>query len=168
MVAAHQLAGELPAQRVEEAKGQAAALLLAFRHGNQVAFDATLDRVLHDHEEREVLTLLVWIAAEAVRKAYAPEVGDKVLRALARRAPQGEIGVVVDEESVAAGELIEAVRGGHVSVVRRLVAATPDTTFLLGGLLQGVAMMLPLLAEDEVDEVLAELRLRHAPVPAAV
>ncbi|WP_327069208.1 hypothetical protein OG500_25915 [Kitasatospora sp. NBC_01250] len=168
MVTAHKLAGELPAQRVEEAKGRAATLLLAFRHGNQVAFDTALDRLLDDQAEREVVTLLAWVAAEAVRKAYAPEVGDRVLRSLARRAPQGEIGVLVDEESADAARLIEAVRGGQVAAVRALVAATPDTTFLLGGLLQAVAMMLPLLPEDEVDEVLAELRLRQSPVPAAV
>ncbi|MDH6131605.1 hypothetical protein P3T37_000979 [Kitasatospora sp. MAA4] len=166
MVTVHKLAGELPAQRVEEAKGRAATLLLAFRHGNQLAFDDALDRILADHSEREVVTLLVWIAAEAVRKAYAPEVGDKVLRTLARRAPAGPIGVAVDEESADAARLIEAVQCGEVLTVRELVAATADTTFLLGGLLQGVAMMLPLLPEEDVREVVAELRARQAGVPA--
>ncbi|MFI9273830.1 hypothetical protein ACIGXM_24425 [Kitasatospora sp. NPDC052896] len=167
MVAVHKLAGELPAQRVEEAKGRAATMLLAFRHGNQLAYDAALDRLLEDQVEREVLTLLTWIAAEAVRKAYAPAVGDKVLRALARRAPAGSIGVAVDEESADAARLIEAVRGGEVETVRELVSCTADTTFLLGGLLQGVAMMLPLLPEEEIDEVVAELRARQSPeVPA--
>ncbi|GAA1259612.1 hypothetical protein GCM10009665_57080 [Kitasatospora nipponensis] len=158
-------AGELPAQRVEEAKGRAANLLLAFRHGNQLAFDESLDRILEEQDERAVLTLLAWIAAEAVRKAYAPEVGDRVLRALARRAPGGEIGVAVDEESADAARLVEAVRRGAVQTVRELVAATPDTTFLLGGLLQGVAMLLPLVAEEEVEHVIDELRLRQAAVP---
>ncbi|TQF05395.1 hypothetical protein E6W39_28135 [Kitasatospora acidiphila] len=162
------MAGELPAQRVEEAKGRAATLLLAFRHGNQLAFDHELDELLAGEDERAVVTLLTWIAAEAVRKAYAPEVGDRVLRGLARRAPQGEVGVAVDEESVDAARLIEAVRGGDAAVVRALVAGTADTTFLLGGLLQGVAMMLPLVPEAEVDAVVDELRARHAPVPAGV
>jgi hypothetical protein len=48
------------------------------------------------------------------------------------------------------------------------VTATADTTYLLGGLLQGVAMMLPLVPEAEVDAVVDELRARHAPVPAGV
>jgi hypothetical protein len=168
MTRVHTTAGELPAQRVEEAKGRAAHLLLAFRHGNQLAFDEALDRLLADRDERTVLTMLAWIAAEAVRKAYAPEVGDRVLRSLARRAPHGEIGVAVDEESADAALLIAAVRGGDVAQVRELVAATADTTFLLGGLLQGVAMMLPLVPEEEVDQVLRELRLRQAAVPAGV
>lgn len=166
MVTVHKLAGELPAQRVEEAKGRAATLLLAFRHGNQLAFDDALDRILGDRTEREVVTLLVWVAAEAVRKAYAPEVGDKVLRALARRAPAGPIGVAVDEESADAARLIEAVQRGEVATVRELVAATADTTFLLGGLLQGVAMMLPLLIEEDVHDVVAELRARQSGLPA--
>ncbi|MDH6138706.1 hypothetical protein P3T35_000695 [Kitasatospora sp. GP30] len=162
------MAGELPAQRVEEARGRAATLLLAFRHGNQLAFDQELDELLAEEDERAVVTLLTWIAAEAVRKAYAPEVGDRVLRGLARRAPQGEVGVAVDEESVDAARLIEAVRGGDAAVVRALVAGTADTTFLLGGLLQGVAMMLPLVPEAEVDAVVDELRARHAAVPVGV
>ncbi|WP_280666300.1 MULTISPECIES: hypothetical protein [unclassified Kitasatospora] len=165
MVTVHKLAGELPAQRVEEAKGQAATLLLAFRHGNQLAFDDALERILGDRSEREVVTLLVWVAAEAVRKAYAPEVGDKVLRTLARRAPAGPIGVAVDEESADAARLIEAVQCGEVATVRELVAATADTTFLLGGLLQGVAMMLPLLPEEDVQDVVAELRARQSGLP---
>lgn len=166
MVGVQKLAAELPAQQVEEAKGSAATLLLAFRHGNQLAFDDALDRLLAERAEREVVTLLAWIAAEAVRKAYAPEVGDKVLRTLARRAPAGRIGVAVDEESADAAQLIEAVRGGEVAAVRRLVAGTADTTFLLGGLLQGVAMMLPLLEEEDVHDVVEELRARQSAAPA--
>ncbi|MFE9423364.1 hypothetical protein ACFYNO_10410 [Kitasatospora sp. NPDC006697] len=170
MTRVHRTAGELPAQRVEEAKGRAATLLLAFRHGNQLAFDEELDRLFAEEEERAVVTLLAWVAAEAVRKAYSPEVGDRVLRSLARRAPQGPIEVAVDEESADAARLIEAVREGDVAGVRELVAATADTTFLLGGLLQGVAMMLPLVPEEEIDAVVEELRLRQAavPVPAGV
>ncbi|MFJ6616003.1 hypothetical protein ACIQOW_00255 [Kitasatospora sp. NPDC091335] len=170
MVVTQELADELPAEAVEEAKARAATLLLAFRHGNQLAFDQELDLLLTEHAEREVTTLLTWIAAEAVRKAYAPEVGDKVLRAMARRAPDDTGAVDVDEETSNAAQLIEAVADGRVAEVRGLVAATPDTTFLLGGLLQGVAMMLPLLPEGELAEITAELRRRHggaAHVPEA-
>ncbi|MFJ4089985.1 hypothetical protein ACIPYS_00230 [Kitasatospora sp. NPDC089913] len=161
-------ADELPAEAVEEAKARAATLLLAFRHGNQLAFDHALDRLLDEHVEREVTTLLTWIAAEAVRKAYAPEVGDRVLRSMARRAPRDTGAVLVDEDGVDAARLIEAVAAGEVTEVRDLVAATPDTTFLLGGLLQGVAMMLPLLPDGELAEITAELRRRHGGVPAGV
>ncbi|MFE4977877.1 hypothetical protein ACFRAR_37960 [Kitasatospora sp. NPDC056651] len=170
MVVTEELADELPAEAVEEAKARAAALLLAFRHGNQLAFDTELDLLLAEHAEREVATLLTWIAAEAVRKAYAPEVGDRVLRAMARRAPHDTGAVDVDEETANAAQLIEAVAAGEVAEVRGLVAATPDTTFLLGGLLQGVAMMLPLLPDGELAEITAELRRRHggaAHVPEA-
>ncbi|MFD8702436.1 hypothetical protein ACFV1W_07415 [Kitasatospora sp. NPDC059648] len=170
MVVTEELAQELPAEAVEEAKARAATLLLAFRHGNQLAFDHELDLLLAENVEREVTTLLAWIAAEAVRKAYAPEVGDRVLRAMARRAPQDSAAVQVDEESANAAQLIEAVAGGRVAEVRGLVAATADTTYLLGGLLQGVAMMLPLLPEGELSEITAELRRRHggaAHVPEA-
>ncbi|MFI2608591.1 hypothetical protein [Kitasatospora sp. NPDC018619] len=170
MVVTEELADELPAEAVEEAKARAATLLLAFRHGNQIAFDHELDRLFAEHAEREVTTLLAWIAAEAVRKAYAPEVGDRVLRAMARRAPHDTGAVDVDEETANAAQLIEAVAAGEVAEVRALVAATPDTTFLLGGLLQGVAMMLPLLPDGELAEITAELRRRHggaAHVPEA-
>ncbi|MFD7411224.1 hypothetical protein [Kitasatospora purpeofusca] len=161
-------ADELSAEAVEEAKARAATLLLAFRHGNQLAFDHALDRLLDEHVEREVATLLTWIAAEAVRKAYAPEVGDRVLRSMARRAPRDTGAVLVDEDGVDAARLIEAVAAGGVTEVRDLVAATPDTTFLLGGLLQGVAMMLPLLPEGELAGITAELRRRHGGAPAGV
>ncbi|WP_316521484.1 hypothetical protein [Kitasatospora brasiliensis] len=164
MVVTEELADELPAEAVEEAKARAATLLLAFRHGNQLAFDTELDLLLAEHAEREVTTLLTWIAAEAVRKAYAPEVGDKVLRAMVRRAPEDTGAVDVDEETANAAQLIEAVAAGEVAEVRGLVAATPDTTFLLGGLLQGVAMMLPLLPDGELAEITAELRRRHGSV----
>ncbi|MFE4515933.1 hypothetical protein ACFRMQ_17280 [Kitasatospora sp. NPDC056783] len=170
MVVTEELADELPAEAVEEAKARAATLLLAFRHGNQLAFDTELDLLLAEHAEREVTTLLTWIAAEAVRKAYAPEVGDRVLRAMARRAPDDTGAVDVDEETADAAQLIEAVAAGEVAEVRGLVAATPDTTFLLGGLLQGVAMMLPLLPDGELAEITAELRRRNgaaAHVPEA-
>ncbi|MGW4893951.1 hypothetical protein ACWEQL_17035 [Kitasatospora sp. NPDC004240] len=161
VVATEELADELPTEAVEEAKARAATLLLAFRHGNQLAFDDALDRLLDEQAGREVTTLLTWIAAEAVRKAYAPEVGDRVLRAMARRAPEDTSGVLIDEDSADAARLIEAVAAGEVSTVRDLVTATADTTFLVGGLLQGVAMMLPLLPEGEVAEIVAELRRRH-------
>ncbi|MFF2547987.1 hypothetical protein ACFVUY_36235 [Kitasatospora sp. NPDC058063] len=170
MVVTEELADELPVEAVEEAKARAATLLLAFRHGNQIAFDHELDLLFAEHAEREVTTLLAWIAAEAVRKAYAPEVGDRVLRAMARRAPEDTGAVDVDEETASAAGLIEAVAAGEVAEVRGLVAATPDTTFLLGGLLQGVAMMLPLLPDGELAEITAELRRRHggaAHVPEA-
>ncbi|MFE7637234.1 hypothetical protein ACFU7Z_24680 [Kitasatospora sp. NPDC057518] len=170
MVVTEELADELPLEAVEEAKARAATLLLAFRHGNQIAFDHELDLLFAEHAEREVTTLLAWIAAEAVRKAYAPEVGDRVLRAMARRAPEDTGGVAVDEETANAAQLIEAVAAGEVAEVCGLVAATPDTTFLLGGLLQGVAMMLPLLPDGELAEITAELRRRHggaAHVPEA-
>ncbi|MFD4659579.1 hypothetical protein ACFWP2_28580 [Kitasatospora sp. NPDC058444] len=170
MVVTEELADELPVEAVAEAKARAATLLLAFRHGNQIAFDHELDLLFAEHAEREVTTLLTWIAAEAVRKAYAPEVGDRVLRAMARRAPEDTGAVEVDEETANAARLIEAVAAGEVAEVRGLVAATPDTTFLLGGLLQGVAMMLPLLPDGELAEITAELRRRHggaAHVPEA-
>ncbi|MER7583458.1 hypothetical protein [Kitasatospora sp. NPDC097691] len=161
MVVTEELADELPAEVVEEAKARAATLLLAFRHGNQLAFDHELEMLLAEQSEREVTTLLAWIAAEAVRKAYAPEVGDRVLRSMARRAPADTGAVAVDEESADAARLIEAVAAGEVAEVRGLVASTADTTFLLGGLLQGVAMMLPLLPEGELAEITSELRRRH-------
>ncbi|ROR44379.1 hypothetical protein [Kitasatospora cineracea] len=167
---ADELPDELPAEEVEAAKARAATLLLAFRHGNQIAFDTELDRLLAEHVEREVATLLVWIAAEAVRKAYAPEVADRVLRGLARRAPHETAQVPVDEEAAGAALLLEAVAAGDVAQVRALVAGTPDTTYLLGGLVQAVAMMLPLLPEGEAEEIAAELRRRHAgrlPLPRA-
>ncbi|MFD8597388.1 hypothetical protein ACFV1L_20525 [Kitasatospora sp. NPDC059646] len=162
MVVTRELADELPMEEVEAAKARAATLLLAFRHGNQLAFDAELDLLLAENAEREVTTLLVWIAAEAVRKAYAPDVADRVLRGLARRAPYGTAEVAVDEEAAGAAMLLEAVADGDVTAVRALVAGTPDTTYLLGGLVQAVAMMLPLLPEGEADEIAAELRRRHA------
>ncbi|MER5639261.1 hypothetical protein ABT095_20165 [Kitasatospora sp. NPDC002227] len=156
-----ELADELPAAEVEAAKARAATLLLAFRHGNQLAFDRQLDELFERHVEREVTTLLVWIAAESVRKAYAPEVGDRVLRVMAQRAPSDTSAVAVDEEAADVARLVEAVGQGDVALVRGLVAATPDTTYLLGGLLQAVAMMLPLLPEGEAEEITAELRRRH-------
>ncbi|GAA0678397.1 hypothetical protein GCM10010193_34830 [Kitasatospora atroaurantiaca] len=161
MVVTKELADELPVEAVEEAKARAATLLLAFRHGNQLAFDHELDRLFEEQVEREVTTLLVWIAAEAVRKAYAPEAGDRVLRALARRAPSDTSGVAVDEETADAAWLVDAVGAGDVAGVRAMVASTADTTYLLGGLLQAVAMMLPLLPEGEAEEITAELRHRH-------
>lgn len=159
---ADELPDELPMEEVEAAKARAATLLLAFRHGNQLAFDTELDLMLAEHAEREVATLLVWIAAEAVRKAYSPQVADQVLRGLARRAPYGVPDVATDEEAADAAVLLEAVAAGNVSGVRALVAGTADTTYLLGGLVQAVAMMLPLLPEGEAEEVAAELRRRHA------
>ncbi|WP_405013333.1 hypothetical protein [Kitasatospora sp. NBC_01539] len=161
MPATRELADELPLREVEAAKARAAALLLAFRHGNQLSFDDQLDRLLAENVEREVATLLVWIAAEAVRKAYAPEAADRVLRGLARRVPADTSGVLLDEDAADPARLIEAVDAGDVPTVRALIAATPDTTYLVGGLLQAVAMMLPLLPEGEGAEIAAELRRRH-------
>ncbi|MDH6578685.1 hypothetical protein [Kitasatospora sp. MAP5-34] len=161
MVVTKELADELPAEAVEAAKARAATLLLAFRHGNQLAFDQELELLFEEQVEREATTLLVWIAAEAVRKAYAPEVGDRVLRAMANRAPRDTSMVDVDEETVDVARLVEAVGDGDVGTVRAVVAATADTTYLLGGLLQAVAMMLPLLPEGEAEEIAAELRRRH-------
>ncbi|MFB7666223.1 hypothetical protein ACFC1R_20080 [Kitasatospora sp. NPDC056138] len=162
MAVTEELADELPVEEVEAAKSRAATLLLAFRHGNQLAFDHELDCLLEEGAEREVTSLLVWIAAEAVRKAYAPVVGDRVLRALARRAPLDTGAVAVDESGADAARLVEAVGAGDVATVRALVASTADTTYLLGGLVQAVAMMLPLLPEGEAEEVVAELRSRHS------
>ncbi|MFI5528636.1 hypothetical protein ACIA8O_08765 [Kitasatospora sp. NPDC051853] len=161
MVVTRELADELPMEQVTEAKARAATLLLAFRHGNQLAFDHELELLLAENAEGEVTTLLAWIAAEAVRKAYAPQVADRVLRALARRAPENTSEVDTEEELVGVAELLEAVDAGDVATVRALVAATPDTTFLLGGLLQAVAMMLPFLPEGELTEIVTELRHRH-------
>lgn len=161
MVVTKELADELPAEAVEAAKARAATLLLAFRHGNQLAFDRELELLFEEQVEREVTTLLVWIAAESVRKAYAPEVGDRVLRALAKRAPRDASAVAVDEETADVARLVEAVDAGDIGTVRAVVASTPDTTYLLGGLLQAVAMMLPLLPEGEAEEIAAELRRRH-------
>ncbi|MGK4583309.1 hypothetical protein [Kitasatospora sp. HPMI-4] len=161
MAVTEELAEELSAEEVQAAKARAATLLLAFRHGNQLAFDHELDCLVADGAEREVTALLVWIAAEAVRKAYAPQVGDRVLRALARRAPLDTGAVAVDEDTVDAARLVEAVGAGDAAAVRALVASTADTTYLLGGLLQAVAMMLPLLPREEIELVVAELRARH-------
>ncbi|MFJ5232076.1 hypothetical protein ACIQBJ_19525 [Kitasatospora sp. NPDC088391] len=167
---ADELPDELPAEEVEAAKARAATLLLAFRHGNQLAFDTELDLLLAERTEREVVTLLVWIAAEAVRKAYAPGVADRVLRGLARRAPHDTAQVAVDEEAAGAALVLEAVAAGDIERVRGLVAGTADTTYLLGGLVQATAMMLPLLPEGEAEEIAAELHRRHGgrlPTPRA-
>lgn len=152
--------------RATEAKARAAHLLLAFRHGNQRAFDDCLPAGMAADEARDLVSALVWIANEAVRKAYRAEVGDRVLRHLARRAPEEPGWVETDEEAAPdVAVLLESVWREDTEAVRELVRATPDTTFLLGKLLHAVALLLPEVPERGRLRVLSELRGGTPPDP---
>ncbi|KNB53807.1 hypothetical protein [Streptomyces caatingaensis] len=151
-------------QNVTEAKAQAARLLLAFRHGNQRAFDDSLPG--ERTETRELIATLVWIANEAVDKVYLPGVADRVLRRLASRSPDAPGWVPTDEEAAPhVALLLESVRRQDTHTVGELVSATPDTTFLLGKLLDAVARLLPLVPERELRRVIVELRGGTPPAP---
>ncbi|MFC7308044.1 hypothetical protein ACFQVC_27915 [Streptomyces monticola] len=141
------------------AKAVMSQLLLAFRHGNQQAFDAELERVGATGELADLVSALCWSANEAVRKAYRPEAGDQVLRHLARRAPYGERWVLTDEAAApAAGLLVEAVAAGDTETVRDLVRSTPDTTYLLGKLVLALGLLVPDVPPERVRAVVDELR----------
>ncbi|MEW2576962.1 hypothetical protein [Streptomyces syringium] len=153
------MTAEISHIRVNEAKARAARLLLAFRHGNQQAFDASLPETMTADEAKDVVSALSWVANEAVRKAYQPDVADRVLRHLVRRAPDEAGWVETDEEAAPdVAVLLESVRRGDTERVRELVRATPDTTFVLGKLVHVVALLLPSVPESHFHEVLSELR----------
>ncbi|MEU1329758.1 hypothetical protein [Streptomyces sp. NPDC005865] len=145
--------------RVAEAKARAARLLLAFRHGNQVAYDALVAEFDTDEPTTDLISALCWIANEGVRKAYLPEAGDRVLRHMARRADFGERSVLTEDGTgPAVAELLEAVAAGKVTEVQDIVRRTPDTTFLLGKFVLAFAMLLPDVPAPVLREVVAELR----------
>lgn len=153
------MTGEISDISVAAAKAKAGRLLLAFRHGNQQAFDEALPESMSAEESRDLVSALAWVANEAVRKAYQPDVADRVLRHLARKSPDEPRWVETDEEAAPdVALLLEALRDGDIEAVRALVRATPDTTFVLGRLLLAVAMLLPSIPEPELDHVLDELR----------
>ncbi|PHQ52546.1 hypothetical protein BLA24_07175 [Streptomyces cinnamoneus] len=157
---------EITQIRVTEAKARAARLLLAFRHGNQRSFDDSLPSDMAAEETRDLVAALVWVANEAVAKAYRPEAADRVLRHLARRAPEEAGWVETDEEAAPdVAVLLESVWRGDAETVRRLVRATPDTTFLLGKLVHAVALLLPSVPGPEVRRVIGELRGETPPAP---
>ncbi|MEU4211675.1 hypothetical protein AB0F13_17010 [Streptomyces sp. NPDC026206] len=152
--------------RVTEAKAAAARLLLAFRHGNQAAFDDSLPEAMATDEARDLVSALAWIANEAVDKAYRPDVADRVLRHFVRRLPDEPGWVETDEEAAPdVAVLLESVWRGDTETVRELVRATPDTTFVLGKLLHAVALLLPAVPRSEVRRVLSELRGGRPPGP---
>lgn len=160
--------GDSDLSQVAEAKARAARLLLAFRHGNQLAYDAEIAAVegARDGDAdavSDLVSALCWIANEGVRKAYLPEAGDQVLRHFARRTPYGERDVLTEEGAGPdAAQFLEAVAAGDVEVVRELVRTTPDTTFLLGKLTLALGMLLPDVPVGRLEEVLGALR-RAAP-----
>ncbi|MFJ9407646.1 hypothetical protein [Streptomyces sp. NPDC101393] len=162
------MSGEISDISVAAAKARAGRLLLAFRHGNQQAFDEALPEEMTAEESRDLVSALTWVANEAVGKAYRSDAADRVLRHLARKAPD-EAGWVETDEAAAPAvtTLLEGLRDGDVEGVRALVRTTPDTTFVLGRLLRAVAMLLPSVPEEELREVLTELRAEGPEDPAA-
>ncbi|GHF29668.1 hypothetical protein GCM10010218_08540 [Streptomyces mashuensis] len=155
---------QLHVSEAGEAKARVASLLLAYRHGNQQAFDDCLARDTTPEEARELVTALAWVANEAVRTAYRPDVADRVLRHLARRVPDEPGWVETDEEGAPdVAVLLEAVWRGDTEAVRGLVRATPDTTFVLGKLLYAVARLLPSVPRAELRRVLTDLRGERPP-----
>ncbi|MFF3641631.1 hypothetical protein [Streptomyces sp. NPDC002564] len=145
--------------QVAEAKARAARLLLAFRHGNQLAYDALVAEFDADEPTTDLVSALCWVANEAVRKAYLPEAGDRVLRHLVRRADFGDRSVLTEDGAGPdAARLLEAVAAEDVRAVQELVRGTPDTTFLLGKLVLAVAMMLPDIPAPVLREAVGELR----------
>ncbi|MEU8579583.1 hypothetical protein [Streptomyces abikoensis] len=158
------MTAEITRTRAVEAKAGAARLLLAFRHGNQAAFDDSLPGSMAAEEARDLVAALVWIANEAVRKAYRPDVADRVLRHLAKRVPDEPGWVETDEEAAPdVAVLLESVWRKDTERVRELVRATPDTTFVLGKLVHAVALLLPAVRDAEVCRVLNELRAGTSP-----
>ncbi|MEU6996090.1 hypothetical protein ABZ953_36245 [Streptomyces sp. NPDC046465] len=145
--------------QVAEAKARAARLLLAFRHGNQIAYDALVAEFEADEQTADLISALCWIADEGVRKAYLPEAGDRVLRHMVRRADFGDRSVrTEDGAGPDAGELLEAVAAQNVAAVQDIVRRTPDTTFLLGKFVLAFAMLLPDIPAPVLREVIEELR----------
>ncbi|MFJ2770846.1 hypothetical protein [Streptomyces sp. NPDC087300] len=150
---------EVSVEQVAEAKARAARLLLAFRHGNQLAYDALVEEFGAGEQSTDLVSALCWIANEGVRKAYLPEAGDQVLRHMARRADFGDRSVLTEEGAGPdVGDLIEAVAAEDVNTVQDIVRRTPDTTFLLGRFVLAFAMLLPDIPRPVLREVLAELR----------
>ncbi|GAA4678347.1 hypothetical protein GCM10023347_35960 [Streptomyces chumphonensis] len=141
-------------------------LLLALRHGNQLAFDTGLAELECDERTRDLVAALCRVAGDAVRRAHpAPEAGDRVLRRLAASAaaPPGERWVETDEDAAPhVAVLIEAVEQSDTEAVQDLVRATPDTTFVLGKLVHAVSLLLPAVPRPYLRRVLAELRDRDA------
>ena len=73
------MSGEISDISVAAAKARAGRLLLAFRHGNQQAFDAALPEEMTAEESRDLVSALTWVANEAVGKAYRSDAADRVL-----------------------------------------------------------------------------------------
>lgn len=160
------MSAEITQLRVTEAKARAARLLLAFRHGNQTAFDDSLPEAMAAEEARDLVSALAWIANEAIDKAYRPDAADQVLRHFVRCAPDAPGWVETDEEAAPdVAVLLESVWRGDTETVRELVRATPDTTFMLGKLVYAVALLLPAVPRPEVRRVLSELRAGRPPDP---
>ncbi|MFE0171145.1 hypothetical protein ACFWZ2_02425 [Streptomyces sp. NPDC059002] len=150
---------EVSEEQVTEAKSRAARLLLAFRHGNQLAYDALVEEFGADERTTDLVSALCWIANEGVRKAYLPEAGDQVLRHMVRRADFGDRDVLTEGGAGPdVGELLEAVAREDVSAVQEIVRRTPDTTFLLGRFVLAFAMLLPEIPRPVLREVVEELR----------
>ncbi|WP_141753688.1 MULTISPECIES: hypothetical protein [Streptomyces] len=146
-------------EQVAEAKARAARLLLAFRHGNQLAYDSLVAECGADERTTDLVSALCWIANEGVRKAYLPEAADRVLRHMVRRADFGDRDVLTEDGAGPdAADLLEAVAAEDVASVQEIVRRTPDTTFLLGKFVLAFAMMLPDLPEPVLGEVVRELR----------
>ncbi|MEU1309363.1 hypothetical protein ABZ419_10775 [Streptomyces cinnamoneus] len=151
---------------IAEAKAEAARLLLAYRHGNQTAFDDSLPASAPAEETRGLVSALAWIANEALGKVYPPDVADRVLRRIAKRMPDDPGRVETDEEAAPdVAVLLESVWRGDTETVRELVRATPDTTFVLGKLVHAVALLLPTVPRSDVHRVLSELRGETPPDP---
>ncbi|MBB1243480.1 hypothetical protein GL263_07885 [Streptomyces durbertensis] len=149
---------------VAVAKARAAQLLLAFRHGNQLAFDAALSGLACDERTKDLVAALTWVASDSVGRAYEPAVADRVLSRLALRAPVGERWALTDEEAAPdVARLLTAVDEEDVETVRELVRATPDTTFVLGKLVQAVALLLPAVPRPYLRRVLTELAAEPNP-----
>ncbi len=145
----------------DEGKALAADLLLAYRHGNQLAFDDLIAKAGTDERSGYLIGALCWIANEGVRRSHLPAAADQVLRHLARRAPDPESArdVLTDEEGAPeTALLLTAVACEDTETVRELVRSTPDTTFLLGKLLMAFALLLPEVREGAFEEVVALLR----------
>ncbi|ATL32887.1 hypothetical protein [Streptomyces formicae] len=150
---------EVSEEQVTEAKARAARLLLAFRHGNQLAYDALVEEFGTDERTIDLVSMLCWIANEGVRKAYLPEAGDRVLRHMVRRADVGDRDVLTEDGAGPdVAELIEAVAAEDVKAVQEIVRGTPDTTFLLGRFVLAFAMLLPDIPRPVLREVVRELR----------
>lgn len=141
------------------ARARAARLLLAHRHGNQVAFDGALDGLFCDEQTRDLVAALCWIAGEGVRQCHrTDEAADRELHRLASLARYGERWAETHEDAAPdVAVLLTAVTRDDVERVRTLLRATPDTTYLLGGLVQAFALLLPAVPRPYLRRVLDEL-----------